>query len=105
MKMKPLILLMAFLAISVLTFAQTRSISGKVKSGETNEPLPGATVQIKGTTTGTLTDLNGNFKIDVPDDPNTVIQVSYLGQETQAMAIGSSKEFNFEMRPTAQSLK
>ena len=105
MKMKHLLAFMLFFGLSAFAIGQTRTISGKVKSSETKEPLPGATVTVKGTTTGTLTDLNGNYKLDVPDNPETVIQISYLGMQTQFVTLGSRNEISVDMAPTAQSLK
>ncbi|MBN2610375.1 MAG: TonB-dependent receptor [Bacteroidales bacterium] len=61
-------------------YAQVK-VNGFVKDVE-NQPLVGATVVIKGTTTGTVTDLNGNFSLEVPD-LNAVLIISYVGYLTE----------------------
>lgn len=77
--MKKLILLWLLALSSVTTFAQ-EIFTGKVVDGETNEPLPGATVLAKGTTNGVATGFNGEFVIDAP--AGTILVVSYLGYST-----------------------
>ena len=59
---------------------QTISVKGVVMS-EFDEPLPGATITIKGTTKGVITDMDGNFTIDAASD--AILVVSYIGMEKQ----------------------
>ena len=62
---------MSFLLLSFASFevlAQERSITGKVTSAEDGSGLPGVNVILKGTTTGTVTDIDGNYKLTVPSD-------------------------------------
>lgn len=74
-----------FLFVSLLTFAQTGSVKGRVYNQRNNEPLEFATVQIQGTTIGTTTDLDGNYEIVGP--PGFVrLKVSYVGFETTLSA-------------------
>ena len=69
------------LLISILTFAQTGSVKGRIYNQRTNEPLEFATVQIQGTSVGTTTDLDGNYVIE--SNPGFVrLMVSYVGYET-----------------------
>lgn len=58
--------------------AQTKTITGTVVSLEDNMPVIGASVVVKGTTVGTVTNLDGNFTLDVPDNAKT-IEISYVG--------------------------
>lgn len=68
--------------------AQTISITGKVV--DVTDPLPGATVQIKGTTNGTVTDFDGNFKIDIEKGAILVFSfVGYTSQENSPMSSGT----------------
>jgi TonB-linked SusC/RagA family outer membrane protein len=60
-----------------IIFAQTSPFKGKVVD-EQNLSLPGATILVKGTTTGVITDMNGNFEIQIPEG-NKVITISYIG--------------------------
>lgn len=64
-----------------VVLAQT-SYSAKVISAEDGEPIIGATVMVKGTSTGTITDINGNFTLTLPGTNRTLV-VSYVGMETQ----------------------
>lgn len=68
-----------FVGVSVV-LAQT-SISGKVISADNGEEIVGATVMVKGTTTGTITNVNGNFTISLPGTNKTLV-VSYVGMKT-----------------------
>lgn len=81
--MKKLIFLFTclFMVGVSLTSAQSRPISGKVISSEDGKPVIGASVLVKGTTIGTITDVNGNFTIDLPANANTLV-ISYVGMET-----------------------
>lgn len=75
-------LLACLLLVGVgLVNAQSKSISGKVVSAEDGQPVIGATVKVKGTTTGTITNTGGEFKINVPGNANTLV-VSYVGMVT-----------------------
>ncbi len=69
-----------FIAGVSMVLAQT-SISGKVISAEDGEVIVGATVMVKGTTTGTITNVNGNFTISLPGTNRTLV-VSYVGMKT-----------------------
>jgi len=73
------------LLVSMLTFAQTGTVKGRVYNAKTNEPLEFATVQIQGTTIGNTTDLDGNYEIKA--NPAFVrLMVSYVGYETTLSA-------------------
>ncbi len=64
------------------------TITGKVTSSEDNAGLPGANVIVKGTSTGTVTDLNGNYSVDVPDE-NAFLVFSSVGYTTAEVAVGT----------------
>ena len=74
------LLLMLFSA--VFSYGQQMSVTGKVMDS-TNEPVIGATIQVKGASTGTVTDVDGNFRITVADAAKVHLVVSYIGYETQ----------------------
>lgn len=71
-----------------LAFAQKKTVTGVVTDKETSEPLPGVTVVVEGTTTGTITDFNGNYSISVEDE-NATLAFSYIGYTSQSIAIKS----------------
>jgi TonB-linked SusC/RagA family outer membrane protein len=84
------LLLLSF-AIS-LAYAQARKITGTVTSEEEG-PLPGVSVVIVGTTQGTITNAEGNYSIDVPNQ-DAVLQFSFVGLKTQALAVGTQSVIN-----------
>ena len=83
-----LILLVAASACmgSMIATAQTTKVTGKVISLEDNTPVIGATVVVKGTTTGTVTDFDGAFSLEVPDGAKTLV-ISYVGMQSQELAV------------------
>ena len=74
-----------FISISVV-LAQTVKVTGTVTSGDDGEPIIGATILVKGTNIGTITDLDGNFSLDVPEK-NKILQISYVGMTMQEVAV------------------
>jgi TonB-linked SusC/RagA family outer membrane protein len=84
------------------TFAQTKAISGKVVD-ETGQPVIGATVEVKGTSTGTATDADGAFSINAA--PKDVITVSYIGFTTVQVPVGTKTSINVTLKESATELK
>ena len=64
-----------------LVNAQSKTVSGKVLSAEDNEPVIGASVMVKGTSTGTITSVDGSFTISLTGSSKTIV-VSYVGMKT-----------------------
>ena len=91
-----------FLLCSGLVWAQDRTITGKVTAEEEGE-LPGVNVLVKGTTTGTVTDLEGNYRLNVPEGSETLV-FSSIGYASQEVAIGSQSEINVTLAPDVKSL-
>ncbi|MGN7719765.1 SusC/RagA family TonB-linked outer membrane protein [Chitinophaga sp. 22620] len=79
-----------FLAAAVL--AQTKPVSGKI-TDDRGEVIIGASVQVKGTTTGTVTDQNGHFKLNVPASATTLL-VSFIGYTQQEVSIANTSQVN-----------
>jgi hypothetical protein len=75
--MKRIILLFSLMLSFTVLFAQQKSVTGKV-TDDNNDPVPGANVVVKGTTTGAVTDMDGNFKISVPAS-SKVLTISLRG--------------------------
>ncbi|HVI44953.1 MAG TPA: TonB-dependent receptor [Chitinophaga sp.] len=71
-------------------FSQTRTVTGTVFSAVEKEPLPGATVVVKGSTKGTVTDASGHFKLDVNDPAATTLVITFIGMKPQETAISAS---------------
>jgi TonB-linked SusC/RagA family outer membrane protein len=82
--MRKIWLLLVSLLFSYSLWAQTHTIKGKVVD-EIGNGFPGAGVTIKGTSAGTVTDLEGNFQLDVPDNKNTLV-IQAVGYATQEVA-------------------
>lgn len=80
-------------------FAQ-RTVTGIVTDASDGSGIPGVNIQVKGTSTGTVTDVSGNYSIDVPDD-NAVLKFSFIGYTTQEIAVGGNSTINVNLQPTS----
>ncbi|GAB4339050.1 MAG: TonB-dependent receptor [Flammeovirgaceae bacterium] len=69
-------------------WAQDRTVTGKVLSASDNSPLPGVSVVVKGTTTGTVTDIDGNYKLILPSGATTLVY-SFIGFQTKEVVVGT----------------
>jgi len=87
--------LTTFLLYSLTIFAQNRTITGTILD-ESDLEIIGANVFIKGTTTGTTTDLNGKFQLKVPEDVKTLV-VSYIGYADQEVSIENTSNIEVAM--------
>jgi len=74
---------------------QTKSITGTV-TDDTNQALPGASVIVKGTTIGTITDMDGKFILKVPESSKTLV-ISFVGMVQQEIQIGTKTTFNVSL--------
>jgi TonB-linked SusC/RagA family outer membrane protein len=83
--------------IAQLTFAQGKTVTGTVTASDTNEPLPGVSVVIKGTTKGTVTDLDGKYSIEVPND-NATLVYSYIGMTTQEQGVAGKSNIDVKLQ-------
>jgi TonB-linked SusC/RagA family outer membrane protein len=101
-KLKVIILLM-FLAIFTVQAGEQKSINGTVKDNS-NQPLPGVTVIIKGTTQGTVTSADGIFTItNVPS--NATLVFSFVGMNSQEIVVGNQTTINITMEPSSIGLE
>lgn len=100
--MKNFLLLAVCLSLASWGYAQQKELSGTVKD-ENGEILPGVNVVAKGTTTGTVTDMEGNFKLSV-DAGVTELVFSFVGMETQTVAIGDQTQIEVRMKEDNQTL-
>ncbi len=82
--------------------AQDVSVSGRVTSSDDGSPLPGVSVQVKGTTRGTTTDGSGNYKITAPVNARLVF--SFIGSLSQEVNVGNRTSLNIRLEPNAQDL-
>lgn len=87
--MKRLTFLLFCLLLGIgMANAQTTKVTGSVISAEDNEPIIGASIVVKGTTIGTVTDFNGAFSLDVPSSAKTLV-VSFVGMKSQEVGVKS----------------
>ena len=89
------------LLLSYGAVAQTQSVAGIVTDNQ-GQPLPGATVVVKGTTTGTSTDVQGEYTLAVP--PDAVLLVSYIGYFPQEVAVANKAQLSVRLAPDSRLL-
>ena len=100
--MKRLTYLLFCLLISIgMATAQTMKVTGTVISAEDNEPVIGASIVVKGTTVGTVTDIDGAFSLDVPSSAKTLV-FSYVGMISQELAVKPT--LNVSLKPDVEVL-
>ena len=95
--MKPkFTMILMLLALGVqMVFAQQKTVSGTL-SDENGLPLPGATVIISGTSSGTSTDFDGKYQLAA--NVGDVLEISYVGYTTQSVNVGASNFYNIVMQ-------
>ena len=102
--MRKRVLLFVFaIFISVISFAQSKTVTGKVIDQKMNEPLPGVTVNVKGTDRTTSTGADGSFSISVPDN-QSVLVFSYVGFNSNEIGVARSGPYTVAMVPGANNL-
>ena len=94
--------LIVFFGLGIFTvFGQKEAISGTV-SDNTGQPIPGASIVVKGTTTGTSTDFDGNFTLNA--SPSDILLVSYIGYATREVPVGIQKTINVTLEEDVAKL-
>lgn len=87
--------LLPLLFFSLWSFGQANLVQGTVKD-ETGAPMVGVNVVVKGTTNGTITDVNGRFRLDAKT--GSVLTFSFIGYENQEITVGNQKEFSVQLK-------
>lgn len=103
MKKLTLFLMCIFITGMQLANAQVRSISGTVFSAEDETSIPGVSVMVKGTTVGTVTNMDGKFELNVPNDAKVLV-FGFVGMKNLEVEIGSQSNFNVRMEPDVFSV-
>jgi TonB-linked SusC/RagA family outer membrane protein len=99
-----LILSLFFMAFNVFgAFAQNRPVSGTVTAGDDGSKLPGVSVLVKGTSNGTVTNANGAYTINAPE--NATLIFSYVGYASQELPVNNRPTINVILNSDAQSLQ
>lgn len=97
-----LILMSLSLLISVSGYAQSRQVSGKVTSSDDGTPIPGVNVRVKGTNTGSVTNVNGIYTVTVP--ANATLVFSFIGYANQEVAVSASSTIDVKLAPDTKTL-
>ncbi|MEM9671711.1 MAG: SusC/RagA family TonB-linked outer membrane protein [Bacteroidota bacterium] len=88
---------------SSFALAQERPITGTITSVENSEPLPGVNVVVKGTTNGTISDIDGNYQLTVGEDAETLV-FSFIGLLTKEVAIGNQSKVDVQLSSDTKQL-
>ena len=100
--MRKLLLLSLCMVLTVTQlFAQTHAVTGKVTGKDDGKPIPGVSVTVKGTTTGTQTDVNGNYSLNV--QANAILTFTFIGYAPQEQS-AAANVVNVALAPAAQQL-
>lgn len=84
------------LALNNISYGQAGTVSGFVSDNQSGESLPGVNIIIEGTTTGTITDVNGNYTITLTDK-NSNLVFSFIGYKTESIAVNSRSVIDIQM--------
>ncbi|MCB0807287.1 MAG: SusC/RagA family TonB-linked outer membrane protein [Bacteroidales bacterium] len=101
---KFLLFLIIVTCFPVILLAQQQTISGTVTSSEDGLGIPGVSILIKGTTQGTVTDVDGNFTLKSVS-PSDTLQFSFLGFDTKEMMAGANKTISVSLKPSAKEIE
>ena len=91
-----LFLTVLFSLVAMSGYAQSKTITGKIIDS-TGEPVIGASVLVKGTTNGVISDIDGNFSLQGVAE-NATIQISFVGYKTQELAVAGKTLLSSSMR-------
>ncbi len=94
--LKGIFALVVLLLITATVFAQTVTVRGKVTESGSDEPLPGVNVVVKGSMTGTITDFDGNYSINVP--PSSTLIFSFIGFAPLETEVGGRTQINVSLK-------
>ncbi len=94
--------LFSCLLFATATAQPTRTVSGRV-TGENNDPLPGVNISVKGTTTGTISDAEGGYALNVPDG-NATLVFSFVGYTTEEAALNNRSTIDVRLVPDIKAL-
>lgn len=103
MKRNRLIWFFSLLFCCTLLAAQSITVEGTVTGNLDSEVLIGASISVKGTTMGTVTDIDGKYSLSVPSD--AILVFSYLGYETEEVAVRNRSLINVSLKTSSQDLE
>ncbi|HKK47163.1 MAG TPA: TonB-dependent receptor [Balneolaceae bacterium] len=95
-------LALIFLLITGIAYSQNTQVAGTITDASSGQPLPGANIVVKGTTTGTTSDRQGHFTLQVPSLQDTVV-VSFIGYNNKVVPINGRTSINVNLKPQTVS--
>jgi TonB-linked SusC/RagA family outer membrane protein len=99
-----LLIVTLLLSIYQFSFGQARVVEGTVISGDDQTGMPGVNVILKGTTTGTATDVNGKYRLEVPGE-TSIIQFSFIGYQTAEEPVGTRSVIDITLQADTETLE
>ena len=102
--MKKLLSFIVTLVMSITMMMAQKQVTGSVVSAEDREPVIGASIVVKGTQTGTTTDIDGKFSLRVPDNAKTLV-ISYIGMRTQEVSLKGKTNFAIVLESDEQVIE
>jgi TonB family protein len=81
----------------------TKTITGRVIAKDDHQPLPGVSIMVKGSSTGTVTDINGKFKLTLPPKADALV-LAYIGYERKEVKVPSKNDADIELASSSRSL-
>lgn len=91
------------LLLGLASFGQVRTITGTVATSDTKETLPGASIVVKGTTTGTVTDIDGKYSLEIPAG-QVLLEVSFVGYDSKEIEAGNMAVIDVLLDPRKEML-
>jgi len=88
--------------LSCISYAQTKRITGKITGSDDKQPIIGASVKVKGTNNGAVTDINGSYSVQA-NTGNTLV-ISFIGYTSREVLVGSQSVYNIVITPASNSL-
>ncbi len=88
-------MMIALFSVSV-SFGQGRVVTGKVTESDTGDPIPGANVLVRGTSSGSVTDIDGNYSVNISDD-GAILVFSFVGFVTEEIVVGNQSVINMAL--------
>ena len=101
--MRKYLYLMCCLLLTQVALAQTKSITGTVIGKNDNKPIPGATIRVEGTTSGTQTNAEGVFSLQVPE--KSVLTISFIGYVKETVQTDNRKDYQISLAEDATALQ
>ena len=101
--MKQTIFALLFFLSSLAVYAQELNVKGVVTSADDGQPIPGATVVVKGKTTGIVTGLDGTYSLKVPG--NATLIFSFVGLKSQEIAVNNRTTINVVLASSTEAIE